>query len=128
MPDNSIRAVLTVTKALSDAQRVRILMMLRGGELCVCQIVEALGLAPSTVSKHLSILSNADLVQMHKDGRWAYYRLSESQAQPVINWLAASLRDDSMIRQDANTLKMVTSCTPESISQRQRENDHKNRR
>ena len=62
MRNDEIRTVLRVTKALSDGQRIRIMMLLRGGELCVCRIVEVLALAPSTVSKHLSILSEADLV------------------------------------------------------------------
>lgn len=66
---------IAVTKALSDPSRVRMLCALRGGELCVCQLIELLQLAPSTVSKHLSILNQADLVESRKRGRWVYYRL-----------------------------------------------------
>ncbi len=115
-----MRTALKVTKALSDEQRVRIVMMLRGGELCVCQIVEVLGLAPSTVSKHLSILHDADLVQVRKDGRWAYYRLPSSQPHPVIDWLKSALRDDAAIGQDTKKIKRVTTSTPESLCQSQR--------
>ena len=68
---------LNITKALSDENRIRALMMLTGGELCVCQIIEMLGLAPSTVSKHMSILRQAGLVETRKEGRWIYYRLSK---------------------------------------------------
>jgi DNA-binding transcriptional ArsR family regulator len=60
------------TKALADETRVRTLLSLRQGELCVCQITELFGLAPSTVSKHLSILFQAGLVDSRKDGRWMY--------------------------------------------------------
>jgi DNA-binding transcriptional ArsR family regulator len=49
--------------------------MLTSGELCVCQVTEVLQLAPSTVSKHMSILRQAGLVEARKEGRWIYYRL-----------------------------------------------------
>ena len=51
-----MKEVLAITKALADENRLRVVLFLRGGEMCVCQIVEMLGLAPSTVSKHLDIL------------------------------------------------------------------------
>ena len=51
-----------------------------GRELCVCQIVELLGLAPSTVSKHLAILKQARLVDSRKEGRWMFYRLADEDA------------------------------------------------
>jgi ArsR family transcriptional regulator, arsenate/arsenite/antimonite-responsive transcriptional repressor len=121
---SAMRLVLKVTKALSDTQRVRILMLLRGGELCVCQIVEVIGLAPSTISKHLSILSAADLVEMRKDGRWAYYRLPETANHPALTWLNTALSRDAIVRQDAKKLKAVASCTPRAISLRQRNKRH----
>ena len=71
-----MRDILAVLKALADENRSRMLCALRSGELCVCQLVALLRLAPSTVSKHLSILRAARLVDSRKDGRWMYYRLS----------------------------------------------------
>ncbi|MCE9615873.1 MAG: metalloregulator ArsR/SmtB family transcription factor [Lentisphaerae bacterium] len=125
MKRDAIRATMRVTKALSDRQRVRILMMLRPGELCVCQIVEVLALAPSTVSKHLSILSGAGLVDSRKDGRWAYYRLPEGAdgafSRPVLQWVADALRDDAAMAQDAKALKRAVACDPERLTRRQRE-------
>ena len=124
MNSQAIRAALRVTKALADPQRVRILMMLRAGELCVCQIVEVLSLAPSTVSKHLSILSGAGLVDMRKNGRWAYYRLPEgpsaSFVRPVLEWLAAAVKDDEIIRQDGKKQRAVAACDLEKLCRRQR--------
>src|SRR5262249_39570541 len=64
-----LRGVMDITKALADENRVRRLLALRGGELCVRQITEVFGLAPSTISKHLSILHNADLVDPRQEGR-----------------------------------------------------------
>jgi ArsR family transcriptional regulator len=76
--------VLNVAKALADANRLRALMALGAGELCVCQLIEMLGLAPSTVSKHLSILHQAGLVEVRKEGRWMYYRLPGRGASKAV--------------------------------------------
>ena len=73
-----MRNLLAVLKALADETRVRALMALRRRELCVCQLVELLGLAPSTVSKHMSILKQARLVESRKEGRWMFYRLAQA--------------------------------------------------
>ncbi len=124
MSKRALRATLQVTKALADAQRIRILMLLATGELCVCQVVEVLGLAPSTVSKHLSILTAAELVEMRKEGRWAYYRLSASTttapARPAWEWIKAALKSDDQILADRRKLKAVMACDPEELCRRQR--------
>lgn len=57
-----MREFIDVAKALSDPSRVRILLALKGRELCVCQLVELLGLAASTISRHLALLRGAYLV------------------------------------------------------------------
>src|ERR1039457_5801277 len=75
-----MREFMNITKALADENRVRALLALRKGELCVCQITELFGLAASTVSKHLSILYQAALVESRKEGRWMYYRLPGKEA------------------------------------------------
>ena len=79
-----MREFMSITKALADENRVRILMALRDGELCVCQITELFGYAPSTVSKHLSILFQARLVESRKDGRWIYYQLPDKKASAMV--------------------------------------------
>lgn len=75
--------IMDTLKALSDDNRVRILCALEGRELCVCQLIELLSLAPSTVSKHLSILRAARLVESRKAGRWMHYRLARAPRLPV---------------------------------------------
>lgn len=106
-----MREFMAVTKALADESRTRVVMFLREGELCVCQIIEMLGLAPSTVSKHMDILHQAGLVESRKEGRWIYYRLpgqdASSHVQGVISWLQESLADDPRIAQDAKRVKAV---------------------
>ena len=124
MNSEEMRSTLRITKALSDIQRLRILMLLRGGELCVCQVIAVLGLAPSTVSKHLSILSAADLVDSRKDGRWAYYRLPQGETlkvvKPVLKWLEGALAGEKSVAKDAENLEAALACTPASLSERQR--------
>jgi DNA-binding transcriptional ArsR family regulator len=128
--NESMKATLRVTKALADLQRLRILRMLEPGELCVCQILEVLALAPSTVSKHLSILNAAGLVDSRKEGRWMYYRLPEgeeaSSVRPVLKWVGNALRKDATIGRDAKKLTAVVACDPQRLCRRQRERDEAN--
>ena len=105
-----MKELLAITKALSDSNRARAVMALSGGELCVCQLIELLGLAPSTVSKHMAVLHQAGLVETRKDGRWVYYRLPDRPGRTVrdaLKWLAASLTDDPRTLADAKQLKNI---------------------
>ena len=61
--------------ALSDATRIAILRMLRGGELCVCELQDELEAAQSRLSFHLRVLRDAGLVADRREGRWSYYRI-----------------------------------------------------
>lgn len=65
----------TLFKALSDETRFKIAVLLSGGELCVCNIEEALGLSQAKVSRHLSVLRNAKVVGCRRQGQWIYYSL-----------------------------------------------------
>jgi ArsR family transcriptional regulator len=111
---------LTITKALSDGTRVRALMSLRGGELCLCQLIEVLKLAPSTVSKHLTVLQQAGLVQRRKDGRWHYYRLAGKDAPAVVKqalrWTLAALGDEATITADERRLCCVRTTDPADLT------------
>ncbi|MBT3198672.1 MAG: winged helix-turn-helix transcriptional regulator [Phycisphaerales bacterium] len=102
---------LSITKALSDENRVRVLMFLKSGELCVCQIIEMLGLAPSTVSKHMSILHQAGLVTTHKDGRWVFYGLPGDDApgpvRAAIELVQSSLQNEPTVCCDSDRLATV---------------------
>ncbi len=79
-----MRDSMDIVKALADENRVRALCALKDRELCVCQIIALLELAPSTVSKHMSILRQARLVEARKNGRWMYYRVPGKDAEPII--------------------------------------------
>ncbi len=67
-----------IYKALSDETRLRILKLLEDGELCVCDISEALVMAQPNISFHISMLKDAGLLQDRKDGRWIHYSLNLS--------------------------------------------------
>jgi len=114
-----MRTIANMTKALADENRLRILMALGGGELCVCQIVAMLRLAPSTVSKHMYLLRQAGLVDARKDGRWVYYRLAgagaDKAAREAVRWVQRHLADDPQIAQDAKRLKVVLKMSPEEL-------------
>lgn len=115
-----MREFLMIAKALADENRARAVMALCEGELCLCQIIEVLGLAPSTVSKHMSILQQAGLVQRRKDGRWHYYRLAgrdASQAvRDAIRWTLQSLENEKIILTDAQALCCVREQDREALT------------
>jgi ArsR family transcriptional regulator len=117
-----MRRFMTVAKALADENRIRALLALRQRELCVCQIIELLGLAPSTVSKHLSILRQARLVDSRKDGRWIYYRLAGDdvpiEAGEAVAWVSKSLCGDPQIREDLRRLKQILELDREELCKR----------
>jgi len=114
---------MTITKALADPNRVRVLLALDGAELCVCQLVELFGLAPSTVSKHLSILQHAGLIVSRKTERWVFCRLPGRQAAVVvreaIDWVQKSLAGTPQAVADRRKLKQILKLDPRMICRRQ---------
>lgn len=119
-----MRELLAVMKALADENRLRIVAALKEQELCLCQLVELLGLATSTVSRHASILQQARLVESRKAGRWTYFRLAE-QAPPVAadaNELVISRsHGTAQMRADRKRLKRILRLDPEELCRKQSE-------
>jgi DNA-binding transcriptional ArsR family regulator len=90
--------------------------MLRGGELCVCQLTEVLGLAPSTVSLHLKELKRSGLISERKDGRWVYLALSEDPAvQPWIETALAALAGDPHLEADEEMVEQLRRLSVEDL-------------
>jgi ArsR family transcriptional regulator, arsenate/arsenite/antimonite-responsive transcriptional repressor len=114
---------MNISKALADANRVRMVLVLRKGELCACQLTELFGLAPSTMSKHLSLLYQARLVNTRKNGRWVYYSLPGKEAAPpvrtALDWVKTSLADDEQTTADAKRLKEVLKMNPTELCRKQ---------
>lgn len=98
----------SVLKAAADPVRARILKLLEGQELCVCELIEVLGFSQSTVSGHLSLLKKAGLVKDRREGRWAHYSLIDKKtnpyALPMLALMLGWLDDDAAVRADRRRL------------------------
>jgi len=116
---NKMTGFIEITKALADANRVRALLALRNRELCVCRIIELLQLAPSTVSKHLTILKQARLIEGRKDGRWMHYRLPSepnSTVSKTLEWVFQSLENAPEIKADKKQLEKIIDTDIEKLT------------
>lgn len=111
--------VASTAQALADTSRIRIAAGLRDGELCVCQIVDLLGLAPATVSRHLSRLREAGLIECRKQGRWRYYRLASRgaprQVREALRWLDRAAAHDPQVLADRARLRKLRATDPKDL-------------
>jgi ArsR family transcriptional regulator len=100
---SSMRELERIFKALADRNRLRIMKMLEVKPMCVCEITAVLGIAQPSVSRHLSILRDADLLDGEKYGIWTNYSLSRS-TDDIVSTVITSMRrwgnDDHSIRSD----------------------------
>ncbi len=76
-------------KAFCDANRLWILQSLKEGELCACKLLELLNVSQSTLSHHMKILCDANVVNVRKDGKWSYYSLSQEGICYLENYLTS---------------------------------------
>ncbi len=73
-------------KALSDTNRLMIVNMLSYNELCACKILEQLGITQPTLSHHMKILCDCDLVKGRKDGKWTHYSLNGDTVSNLVSF------------------------------------------
>ena len=102
----TLPALVDAVKALAHPGRLRMLAMLRGGDLCVCQMTAVMELAASTVSSHLSDLRRAGLVTERKRGKWVHYHLVT--AGPLADLARQALRladQDDRLDEDARVVR-----------------------
>jgi len=85
LDEKNLDLEVRIFKALADVNRLKILKLLKEGELCACEITVALSNSQSTVSHHLSVLKNAGLIKERKEGKWSYFRLSEGAVIEILN-------------------------------------------
>jgi len=103
----------TLFKALADATRLRILALLAGGEICVCEIHGALKLPQPTVSRHLAYLRRAGMVDTRRDGLWVHYRLArldDTVLRTLTEIVTHALSHVAAIAKDAERLRKTTGC------------------
>lgn len=113
---------LNIAKALADGNRMRVIgALMENDELCVCQLTEMLRLAAATVSRHMSVLQNARLVQNRKEGRWVFYRLVDTFPGLLRQWLIDSISNSPEIAADRRNLLTILSCEPDDLCRQQRE-------
>lgn len=92
----TIDQAVETLKFLSDRNRLRILTALTRAETCVCDLIDALGLAQPLVSYHLGKLKKAGLVQSRREAQWTYYSLDPDAWSRLMDPLSALLRPSSL--------------------------------
>ena len=110
---NQLHQLEELFKALADGTRLRILRLLMAGELCVCNIHDALKIPQAKASRHLAYLRRVGLVTTRREGLWIYYRLSKS-ADPIVATIEDAtthvLGHVEALRKDAERLEKQTGC------------------
>lgn len=117
-----LRDYEVVVKAAADPTRVRILKILEGGEMCVCQVIAILSLGQSTVSKHLFLLRAAGLIKDRRDRKWVHYSLDRGSDSPYAGRMLRNLRgwlnEDPVIAEDRERAVMARAIGPMTICER----------
>jgi ArsR family transcriptional regulator, arsenate/arsenite/antimonite-responsive transcriptional repressor len=107
MKTKPVNSVDIAFRAFSDWTRLRILNLLRGGELCVCDLTDVLETPQPGISRHLAYLRKAKLVIGRKDGLWSYYRLAPARDpfhQSLLESLAACVQNAPELATDTKRL------------------------
>ena len=99
-----MRDIVKVFKALSDETRLRILMLIEQQELCVCEVIQILGMGQSRVSHHLNILRDAGLAKARRQGTWIFYCSAGSESSlhhaRIVETLKDWIKDRHLVRAD----------------------------
>lgn len=106
-----MKETVKLLKVFSDESRVRIIMLLSQKELCVCQLMGVLGLSQPLISRNLSLLKNAGLLDERRDGKLVFYALKKQQGsiqKDMISILKLRLKNDEVYIKDKNSLSECT--------------------
>ena len=124
--DSRLASMDTVFKALGDPTRLRILGLLVGGEVCVCDIHQSLGIPQPRASRHLSYLRRAGLVKTRKDGLWVHYQLAPlddtvtralmASVTHCLSHVEACCRDFERLEKKPAAVHLVRTNIPPSIA------------
>lgn len=105
--------LVRAARAFADPTRVRIVALLRRGELCVCDLVEVLGITQSTLSTHLRVVRDAGLVSTRRSGRWVHYSLTphgRALVAALVRRFCGALESDPVVRRDAERASRRCGC------------------
>jgi len=113
-----MKKIAHIFKALSDETRLRILALLSSGELCVCDLMAALELPQSTVSRHLAYLRHAGLVADQRRGVWMFYRLNQAipLGDELLRLVLEKLNESDQVLEDQSALNRLTRSSEEKCS------------
>lgn len=118
MPAAAKTRVDLMFRAFSDPVRLRILHLLEGGELCVCDLVEVLQLPQPTISRHLSYLRRAGLVKVREERSWNFYTLLQPKTalhKKLLECLGTCFHDVPQLTTDlkrAQDIRVRGGCCP----------------
>lgn len=118
MPDRSLKAVVELLKAVAHPLRLRVLGLLAGGELCVCQVAEVLQVPVSSVSEALRELRRAGFVVERKDGRWVHVSLAPDRT-PLVEALAQAASELPEATEDRSRVGAVRGLGIPAVCQKQ---------
>ena len=104
-----MKRLANVIKALSDETRLRVMKLLEEREICVCELMQVLDMSQPRVSRHLSVLKNAGLVDDRREGKWVYYSLCKKtdndEVKTILKATSKLANDNSVVRRDKVNLK-----------------------
>ena len=95
-----------ILKVISDPKRLQIIDIISCEEMCACDILEHFDFTQPTLSHHMRILSEANLINVRKDGLWSYYSLNLDECNKIIEFLVNIFNDSTdCICKDASNCK-----------------------
>jgi ArsR family transcriptional regulator len=111
-----VKDAVRIFKALADPTRLRIMLLLRRRELCVCELMFILEMEQSRVSHHMRVLRDAGIAEDVREGRWIIYRVPEASRGLVEDFFAGALREhiEGSGEADADARKLEA-CVRENI-------------
>ena len=109
---SAVRNLVSFHAALADKSRLRLINLMKNGEICVCHLQGVLKTNQPKISRHLAYLRKAGLVTARRDGKWTHYRLKKLALNPekILSQTLVHLHGDHQIKKDDQRLKRLTHC------------------
>ena len=104
-----MKKIANIFKALSDDTRLRMIKLLHERELCVCELMQVLDMSQPRISRHMSVLKNAGLVEDRREGKWVHYSLrKETQGKEIkilLDSMAVIANNEAVVKADKKNLR-----------------------
>lgn len=106
-----MKNAVKIAKALGDHNRMRVVLsLINFGKLCVCEISKLLNISAPSVSNHMKILKEAEIVSATKSGKWVFFSISEQFPSELLSWLKNSAINSAVALKDRDFLKNTICC------------------